>query len=85
MENNFEEPKKKRGPKGPIYENGCRKNPNSKSYQPNYGCGRGKVKVKQYKNKMYEKIPIQEYNELLEIKQKYFELTNPNNENNLST
>lgn len=67
--------KKKTGPKGPVYPGGCYNNPNSKSYRPNKGVGRGKVKNKVYKNKMYEKITIQEYAELKEYKQKYLEIT----------
>lgn len=67
---------KKRGPKGPHYENGCRNNPNSKSYRKNNGAGRGKIKEKTYKNKVYQRITIVEYNELIDFKNKYLELLN---------
>ena len=67
--------KKKPGPRGPVYPGGCKANPNSKSYCANYGAGKGTIKNKQYKNKMYERITLIEYNELLEYKRKYLELT----------
>ena len=67
--------KKKPCPIAPIYEGGCKANPNSKSYCPNLRAGKGKINNKQYKNKMYERITLTEYNELLDYKRKYFELT----------
>jgi hypothetical protein len=66
--------KVKPGPKRPRYEGGCRNNPNSKSYRPNQGVGKGTIKNKQYKNKLYQKITLAEYAELLEYKQKYMSL-----------
>ena len=66
--------KKKPGPKKPTFEGGCYRNPAAKSYRPNLGQGKGTIKSKQYKNKIYQRITLVEYNELIDYKNKYLEL-----------
>jgi hypothetical protein len=74
-DNNELHTKKKTGPKGPFkYDQGCFNDPTSPSYKPYKGIGRGKAPRREYKNKRFVRITIEEYDELMRIKKEHLNL-----------